>query len=273
MEQNPSPLCPRLLVSVRSVLEAREALAGGCDILDVKEPRHGSLGAATATVIREITDFGTEAGVPVSAALGECVDWHESRQPLDPGTVSETDLQFVKLGLAGMGDREDWSAEWKNVTGSCSKKLGPETRHVAVIYADWQAARAPHPYSILDAVSEHLHNGQSVASFAGVLIDTFEKNSGRLLDAMSRESLREIRERTTQLGLFLALAGRLDQASLPALVELTPDIVAVRSAACRGEDRNASVDRDAVSQFRAAIQSHFAPLVKTAVADDGARHA
>ena len=44
----------KLLVSVRSVAEARIALAGGVDLIDVKEPRRGSLGAADAGIIAEI---------------------------------------------------------------------------------------------------------------------------------------------------------------------------------------------------------------------------
>ena len=278
MERTPDPRCPQLLVSVRSAAEAHEALAGGCDILDVKEPRHGSLGAATESVIREVSDVGRGSGVPVSAALGECLEWQSIERPLNPAAISEAGLRFVKIGLAGMGDRDDWSAKWHDLTGWCGRQLGPGTQHVAVVYADWQAARAPHPQSIIEALSEHIHSersqsGRSAATFDGDLMDTFEKSSGRLLDAMSLPALREIREQTSQLGLFLALAGRLNEESLPPLVELAPDIVAVRSAACRGEDRNASVDRGAVSQFRTAIQSHFEPLVKTAVAGTEAGHA
>ena len=46
----------RLLVSVRSAAEARTALAGGADVIDVKEPAHGSLGRASTEVIREVID-------------------------------------------------------------------------------------------------------------------------------------------------------------------------------------------------------------------------
>ena len=37
---------PGLLVSVRSADEAIAALAGGADVIDVKEPNRGALGAA-----------------------------------------------------------------------------------------------------------------------------------------------------------------------------------------------------------------------------------
>ena len=60
----------RLLVSVRSADEARTALAAGVDLIDVKEPARGSLGAASPGVVADVV--GAVAGrVPVSAALGE----------------------------------------------------------------------------------------------------------------------------------------------------------------------------------------------------------
>ena len=39
-------VCPGLLVSVRSGAEAEAALAGGADLIDVKEPTRGALGRA-----------------------------------------------------------------------------------------------------------------------------------------------------------------------------------------------------------------------------------
>src|SRR5262249_6225382 len=45
---------PRLLVSVRDVREAEAALAGGADLIDIKEPAHGPLGRADDAVIEFI---------------------------------------------------------------------------------------------------------------------------------------------------------------------------------------------------------------------------
>ena len=47
-------LVAKLLVSVRSKAEALAALAGGATIVDVKEPKNGSLGRATFDVWREV---------------------------------------------------------------------------------------------------------------------------------------------------------------------------------------------------------------------------
>ena len=44
----------RLLVSVVSAREARRALAGGADIIDVKDPSQGPLGAPSPRVLSEV---------------------------------------------------------------------------------------------------------------------------------------------------------------------------------------------------------------------------
>lgn len=64
----------QLLVSVRNAEEAVQAADSGADIIDVKEPEFGSLGFAGGATIREVVD-AVAGRIPVSAALGECLDW------------------------------------------------------------------------------------------------------------------------------------------------------------------------------------------------------
>src|SRR5947209_20487137 len=52
--RNPGP--PRLLVSVRNVAEAEAALAGGCDVLDLKEPGRGAMGMADISTIEAVLE-------------------------------------------------------------------------------------------------------------------------------------------------------------------------------------------------------------------------
>jgi (5-formylfuran-3-yl)methyl phosphate synthase len=60
----------RLLVSVRSASEVGAALAGGADIIDAKEPRHGSLGAVSRRTLASITAV-VPPECPLSIALGD----------------------------------------------------------------------------------------------------------------------------------------------------------------------------------------------------------
>ena len=53
-----------LLVSVRDSSEAQAALKGGVDLIDIKEPRAGALGAASVGTWRKIADVVVVDGDP-----------------------------------------------------------------------------------------------------------------------------------------------------------------------------------------------------------------
>lgn len=56
-----------LLVSVRNAIEAQTAVAGGAQLIDVKEPFAGSLGAASVAQWQEVIDTCGDQ-VPLSVA-------------------------------------------------------------------------------------------------------------------------------------------------------------------------------------------------------------
>ena len=56
----------RLLVSPMNLVEAQAALDGGADIIDVKNPKEGSLGANFPWTIRAVADLARRGKVPVS---------------------------------------------------------------------------------------------------------------------------------------------------------------------------------------------------------------
>ena len=126
---------------------------------------------------------------------------------------------------------------------------------VAVIYADWQRAASPSPDAIIDSVLSSTFS--SDIQIAGVLVDTWSKESGRLLDSLSIEQLRELAAAVQQSDRFFAVAGRLTSTMLPDLTSVRPDIVAVRSAACRNENRTSAVDEVAVRDFRTSVDRAF----------------
>ena len=217
----------KLLVSVRNEVEARQALTGGCDILDIKEPALGSLGAATPEETAGIV-AAVGGTTPVSAALGELIDLGDSSltQQIHGG------LTYLKAGSARLATLPDWKERWH--------KFAAQTHHrtVAVIYADGQSVAAP-PH-------EELFEEAKKSGAAGLLIDTCLKGSGHLLDWMSIAELQEWRRQTTDAGMFLALAGSVRLEMLPELQTVKPDIIAVRGAVCRGGDRTATIDEKLV---------------------------
>ena len=235
---------PRLLVSVRSVAEARAALEGGAAIIDVKEPSHGSLGMAAVTTIGEIARCvqAETARVPLSAALGELVDWDRASLPQLPDT-----LNYLKLGLSQMGQRPDWVKRWSQVRLQFDGNVPRPERWIAVAYVDWQAASAPRPEAVIRAARD--------ARCAGVLFDTWSKRSGRLSDWASLEQLRCWRRALPAEQMLMAVAGRLTVGELAHALAMRPDVVAIRSAACRDGSRENPVATEAVLGFRQALQT------------------
>ena len=174
---------PKFLVSVRNVLEAEQAVSGGCDLLDVKEPNHGSLGMAAEHHIFEVAQFAQENKISVSAALGDYSDWSCRSDRPQFGSC----LDFVKLGLAGLGKESNWIAHWSELLDSFSADEKASPNWVAVIYADWNQANAPEPQAILTAAVKY--------GCAGILIDTWSKESKTLFDFLPESEIESIGSR------------------------------------------------------------------------------
>jgi (5-formylfuran-3-yl)methyl phosphate synthase len=231
---------PRLLVSVRDAREARTAVECGVDLIDIKEPRRGALGAATADTIAAIArDVG--ASRPLSVALGELVNLQPD---LYRDVLHRAPIRFAKIGLAGAVAIPRWWQRWREAWAALPHHL----IRVGVVYVDWQEADAPAPADAL-AVFADLRCG-------AVLFDTFVKDGRTLLDHGAAGELAEWIQRARMTSPLLVLAGSLGGESLDGLRAYPPDFIAVRGAACRG-GRLGRISGRRLRHFAAAIQRAF----------------
>lgn len=225
---------PRLLISVRSVAEAIAAREGGAQLLDVKEPRRGSLGRADVRVWDAIRSaIGAE--FPLSAALGEVTDDKTLSSAARLGS-----LQYAKLGLAGARRMVGWRSRWRAVTRQYPRGVEP----VAVVYADWYSAAAPAPHEILAQAAD--------LGCRSVLVDTFDKRRGNLFRMLAPYQLEQLIAQIRRRQFHLVLAGSLSVTDLPRAVALGPDWIAVRGAACEG-GRAGRVTRERVRQLSSRL--------------------
>lgn len=217
-------------MSVRSVEEARAALAGGADLIDVKEPSRGALGMADTDVIAAIID-AVQAKRPVSAALGEWVDREQSELP--------SGLAYVKWGLARLASSLTFA-----LLQMARFPHGPKP--VLVAYADHKRAMSPDPIVLSRAVCDRSFH------FSALLIDTAIKDGTTLLDWLEPAALARIRFQLADAGVPLALAGSLSSDAIRWLAPLAPDWFAVRGAACDG-GRNGVVSEAKVRELKSVI--------------------
>lgn len=228
---------PKLLVSVRDAREAEAALAGGADWIDLKEPKLGPLGAVDAGTAHEAVRIATN--VPLSAAAGELADWP---QAASRGLLQVAGISYFKLGLAGCRGTS-WQAHW-NLAQRQMAAVGAEL--IAVIYADAVVASSPPLTEILK------HAEQSKSPW--LLLDTFDKSGGRIIDHLQPAMLRELLSRAGQSGMKRAVAGSLAIADIKHLPLESIDMIAVRGAACHA-GRDSSVHEQNVRQLRRALDA------------------
>ncbi len=236
------PTACQLLVSVRSASEARQAALGQADIIDVKEPRQGALGAATPTVWREIAE-AVDAAQPLSVALGEARQQDEPADVLFPPRLARAlaalppRFQYAKLGPAGVAEATSLQRRWRQVRAA----LSPTCQFVAVAYADAAAAGSLPPEAILRQ-----------AAAAGIewwLLDTFEKRGRTVIDVLGPTRLAALAQQAHQHGLRWVLAGSMRRSDPPIWDRWNPAVIGVRGDVCRG-GRTGTLDVEAIVQWR-----------------------
>lgn len=230
-----TPACTGLLVSVRSAAEAETAFIGGADLIDVKEPSRGPLGAADPATWAEI-HRAIAGRAPTSVALGELLDERIETLAAECGG-----FQFAKIGLAACQER-GWVDRWRRVVQS----LPVGTLPVPVAYADWRAAGAPSPRVALTIAECSLSRL--------MLIDTFDKSRGTLLCHLDQDYLADLAREAKSSGVRLVLAGSLGRESIPSLLELKPRYLGVRGAACSG-GRDGTIDLSRVKTLARLVRS------------------
>jgi uncharacterized protein (UPF0264 family) len=223
--------------------EAIEAARAGAQIIDVKDPATGALGAATPRAVREVRD-ATPPGLPVSAALGD--------GPFDPrlaaaaaARAAECGASFVKIGL------RETSADRALDTLRAVRAVLPRTVHLIVAgFADFRRAGSPDP---LD-----LPRLARAAGAQGCLVDTAVKDGRGLLHWLDEAALRAFVAACRARGLLSALAGSLAPADLPLLAAIGPDIVGVRGAACAGDRAHGRISGERVAALALALRRRAA---------------
>ncbi len=235
----------QLLISPINHDEAVEAIEGGADIVDVKNPKEGSLGANFPWVIKDIREL-TPDDLLVSATLGDV--------PYKPGTISLAAMgalvsgaDYIKVGLYGTKDYDEAVEVMTNVVKAV-KDVKSEAIVVASGYADAHRVGAVSPWDIPKVARD---SGADLA-----MIDTAVKDGKTLFDYFTIEDCEKFVNEAHDYGLKVALAGSVKKDQLKPLYDVGTDVVGLRGAACVGGDRNTGhIDRGAVKELKDFVAS------------------
>ena len=224
--------------------EASEAIAGGADIVDVKNPHEGALGANFPWVIKQIKEI-TPKNIQVSCALGDV--------PNLPGSISLAALgaaslgvDYVKVGLHGFKLAKEALFLLENVN-KAAKEYNPKIKVVAAGYADAERIGTINPLLIPEIASK--------AKVDLAMVDTAVKDGKNLFSFLSQKQLEKFVNSTHELGLEAALAGSLRKQDLPVVYGLGADVAGLRGAACTKNDRvNGQITRKLVKELVETIR-------------------
>ncbi len=231
----------QLLISVATAEEVGAALQGGADIIDVKNPAAGALGAAPVAVLRDVCALLPSDRLS-SAALGES-DSAPGALALAAYGAATLGVGYVKLGLRTAQPDEAITLLQTIQTGV--QLANPTCGLIAVGYADASKIGAL-SWQLLPEIAR-------AAGIAGCMIDTAIKDGHHLFDYCTEPNLKQWLADCRRAGLLCALAGALTLAELPALRRLSPDVVGFRGAACVRDRVNGQVKSELVAQLRAGL--------------------
>ena len=235
----------KLLVSVVNKREALEAVKGEARIVDVKNPKEGSLGANFPRVIRQVKEIVPD-NVEVSATIGDL--------PNLPGTASLAALgaavsgaNYVKVGLFGVKTSAEATILMREVCRAV-KDYNKTSKVIAAGYADFEKVGCLNPLKLPQVAYK--------AEANGAMIDVKIKNSeSKLFNFLNDRELKRFADEAHNSNLIAALAGSLDRQDVQRLYDLGADVIGVRRAVCSKRDRlKGEVQRKTVLEFAKEIR-------------------
>ncbi len=222
-----------MLASVNSIAEALLVLDMGVDIIDLKQPEQGALGALDLSDVKHIV--AELAGrCPVSATIGDL--------PMQPELVfnsvkamAETGVDYIKIGFFPGND-------WLGTLEKLSVLTRQHHALIGVLFAD-----TPIDFAIISLLKS--------AGFKGVMLDTMNKKNGSLLQVMKMETITGFVEQAKNLDLLCGLAGSLRLEDISALLPSSVNYLGFRGALCQSGNRVGHIHQQAVMQIKLSIQS------------------
>lgn len=233
----------QLLISVRNIEEALLALEMDVDIIDLKDPDVGALGALDLVTTRQIlqvvkgqvlANAATSFHTLVSATVGER---HASLSELveDINVRAQSGVDIIKIGVSALFYGSRFFAEM-------SKLAHAGVKMVAVFFADEKL-----DLDLLPALQE--------AGFYGAMLDTRNKQQ-HLFAMQAKKTLHLFTQLCKKHHLKSGLAGSLKPQHIEILSEVGSTYIGFRGGVCENSIRNAALSKAKVIEVKNMLLIH-----------------
>ena len=230
----------QFLVSVTSVEEASIAIECGADIIDLKDPQQGALGALPLDVVQTVVAFvdglGNDGKKTISATIGDL--------PMIPtllfervSVLSKAKVDIIKIGFF---QTEDEFCDYQACLDVLKSVADSGVMLVAVLFLEQN-----YPEWLIEAISK--------AGFYGVMFDTADKSGKTFLDYFLIEDIKSITKQVQAEKLLFGLAGSLNFQHIPMIKKIQPDYAGFRGGVCVNHQRVSKLDRIKIQEIRKSL--------------------
>ena len=223
----------QLLISVKNVKEAFIALDAGVDIIDLKDPSNGALGALDLITSANILQAIGGAAI-VSTTAGE---HHASIKDLIFAIKTRVELgaNIIKIAISTLFYEADFLIEITKLTNEGVKI-------VAVFFAD-------------ESIDLNLFKKIQQMGFFGAMLDTKSKQQN-LLHVQSESELQIFTQKCNQHQLQCGFAGSLKSQDIAKLIKFNPTYIGFRGGVCDNNVRISSLLPCKVLEVKNMLREH-----------------
>lgn len=227
-----------MLASVSNLDEAKIVLHANVDIIDLKDPMHGALGAVTTEIAQEVVKFVSSQCL-VSATIGD-LPMQATLIGKAIATMASTGVDIIKVGVFGdLTDEVIASLKEQAINGAKGFN-GQQFTIVIVFFVDKGLD--------LEKISD-----LAKAGIRGVMLDTADKTKGNLRTHMQDNEIQSFVTQAKSYGLLAGLAGSLKAGDIAPLLESEPDYLGFRGALCQDNSRIQALNSSSVRNIRSLI--------------------
>lgn len=222
----------QLLISVKNVEEALVARYADVDVIDLKDPSVGALGALDVDIVSQIVK-AIDGEAFISATVGE---GHTAIETLarDIALYASLGVDVVKIAVSELFYQPAFFSEVMRLTSQGVKI-------VVVFFAD-------------QALDFELLSHLEKSGCYGAMLDTQSKKAS-LFEAQPVEVLSSFVKVCAEHQLVSGLAGSLNKHHIEVLQGLEPSFIGMRGGVCKQYDRTSELMDEEIAEIKTVLLS------------------